>query len=112
MDLNDVDSDLSDDPEQENEIEKEIEELREKILEVVDKIISEQDTMKNFVFMNNIEEIAEFLGEKIISERLLPYILSFPNLKDDLLTIATIKGLKVLSHNVAGVDELKYLITS
>lgn len=62
--------------------------------------------------MNNIEDIAEFLGENIISERLLPYILSFPNLKDDLLTVSTLKGLRVLSHHVVGVDELKYIITS
>ena len=110
--MNDNDSDISDDHDQDDEIEREIDFLREKILEVVDKIISEQDTMKNYVLMNNIEEIAEFLGESIISERLLPYILSFPNLKDDLLTIATLKCLRILSHNVAGNDELKYLITS
>jgi hypothetical protein len=112
MDLDIIDFDITDDPEQEDEIEKEIEILKEKILEVVDKIIVEQDTQKDYVLMNNIEDIAEFLGEQINSERLLPYILSFPNLKDDMLTYATLKGLRVFSHHVVGLEELKYILTS
>lgn len=112
MDLDNIDFDITDDPEQEDEIEKEIEILKERILEVVDKIIVEQDTQKDYVLMNNIEDIAEFLGEQINSERLLAYILSFPNLKDDMLTYATLKGLRIFSHHVVGIEELKYILTS
>lgn len=112
MELNESDYELADDPEQENDIERDLELLKEKILEVVDKVIVEQDTKKNVVLMNNIEDIADFLGENINSERLLAYILSFPNLKDDMLTIATLRGLRVFSHHVSGLDEIKYIITS
>ena len=62
--------------------------------------------------MTHIEDIAEFLGDSIVSERLLPYILSFSNLKDHTLKLATLKGLKILTHHVLGVDEIKYIITS
>lgn len=112
MPLNDHDSDISDDPDQDNEIEKEIDLLRSKILEIIDKIITEQDTLKNYVLMTHIEDIAEFLGDSIVSERLLPYILSFSNLKDHTLKIVTLRGLRILTHHVLGVDELKYIITS
>ena len=111
--LNDTEYNIAFDQEKEKEIEIETEGLKEKILEVVvDKIIVAQDPMKSRVLMDNIEEIAEFLGETINSERLLAYILSFPNLKDDILTMETLKGLRVFSQYVTGTDELTYILTS
>ncbi|CAI2359602.1 unnamed protein product [Moneuplotes crassus] len=110
--LNETEYDLAYDQDQEKNIEAEIEQLKEKILEIVDKIIVEQDPKKNCVLMSNIEEIAEFLGEQINSERLLAYILSFPNIKDDMLTISTLRGLKVFSHYLPELEELKYILTS
>lgn len=111
MSLNDNDSELSEDLDQENEVEREFEVLKVKIIEVVERIIDEQDVLKNYVLMCNIEDIAEFLGENLISESLLPYVLSIPNMKDSQLTLVTLKALRVLSHYVIGVNELKYIVT-
>ena len=111
--LNDHESDISEDPEQEDEVNREIEELRNKILDVVERILHEHDLdIYKQVLLENLEDLAEFFGEANNTEKLLPYILSFVNHKNDMLTITTLKALRVLSHNVNGVNEIIYIVNS